>query len=222
MSPAILIVSFVLAAVLGAMTAGAVALLSLRTVRRAGEVWRSKYDALQIECARLDAQVEQLSSIERERQELRERLEYLAAEKSRLEASAERVPGLERENAALTDQLVRCKAENAALGTQVREQAEAFREKVTALTDVKSGIESGLKAMAADVLQSNQGAFLELANQAFEKHKASADAELAARQKAVAELVTPLKDTLQSYRQQVEQLEKSRSEAYGALSGELK
>lgn len=222
MSPAILIVSLVLAVAVGAISAGAVALLSLGKVRRAGEAWRAKCDALQIECARLDAQVGQLSSIERERQELRERLEYLAAEKSRLEAMAERVPGLERENAALTDQLVRCKAENAALGTQVREQAEAFREKVAALTDVKSGIESGLKAMAADVLQSNQGAFLELANQAFEKHKASADAELAARQKAVAELVTPLQDTLVRYRQQIEQLEKSRSEAYGALSGELK
>src|SRR6185312_2728130 len=110
MSPAILIVSFVLAVVLGAVIAGAVALLSLGKTRRTGEAWRAKCDALQIECARLDAQVGQLSSIERERQELRERLEYLAAEKSRLEAMAERVPGLERENAALTDQLVRCKA----------------------------------------------------------------------------------------------------------------
>lgn len=220
--PAVQILVFVLAFVFGAVVAGVAALVALRNARRAAEAWRARADALQIDCARLGAQVEQLSSVERERQDLRERLDYLTAEKSRLETTADRVPGLERENAALTDQLLRCRGEIAALTTQVREQAEAFREKVAALTDVKTGIESGLKAMAADVLQSSQGAFLELANETFQKHKATADAELAARQKAVAELVTPLQDTLQSYRQQIEQLEKSRAEAYGALSGELK
>src|SRR5205823_6095326 len=56
----------------------------------------------------------------------------------------------------------------------------------------------------------------------FEKHKVGADAELTARQTAVAELISPLQDMLQSYRQQIEQLERNRSEAYGALSGELK
>ncbi len=196
--------------------------LALRRAGAQSEQWRSRHDALQLERARLTAQGELVAPLEKERSDLRERLEYLHAEKSRLETTAERVPQLEREVAALTGELMNIGSANSALTTQVREQADAHREKVAALTDVKAGIESNLKAMAAEVLQSNQGTFLELANQAFAKHKVGADADLEARQKAVAELVSPLQETLLSYRQQIEQLERSRSEAYGSLSGELK
>ena len=214
--------SVIVGFVCGAALTGAVGVLILVKARRAGEAWRTRHDSLQIECARLSAQTGQLPSLERERQDLRERLDYLTVEKSRLEMTADRVPALEKDNAALTDQLLRLKTENAALSTRIAEQADAHREKVAALTEVRTGIESGLKAMAADVLQSSQGAFLELANETFQKHKATADATLAAREKAVADLVTPLTDTLQSYRAQIDQLEKSRAEAYGALSGELR
>lgn len=216
------VLAIIVAFVLGAAASGAVGIGVLRRERRASNEWREKHGALQIECARLGAQVAQITSLEHERQDLRQRVDQLTAERSRFESISDRVPALETENAALSDELVRCKSENAALATQVREQAEAFRDKAAALTDVKVGIESGLKAMAADVLQSSQGAFLELANETFQKHKATADADLAARHRAVAELVTPLQDTLQSYRQQIDQLERNRSEAYGALSGELR
>jgi DNA recombination protein RmuC len=56
----------------------------------------------------------------------------------------------------------------------------------------------------------------------FEKHKTGANAEFEAQQKAVEALVSPLRETLQTYRQQVEEMEKARSESYGALSAELK
>jgi DNA recombination protein RmuC len=186
------------------------------------EGWRTKYEAERLENSRYVGMVQQLAPLEQERHELRGRLESLTGDKSRLEAVADRVPALERDIAALNGELKNLSAANAALSTQVREQADAHVEKVAALTDVKSGIESELKAMAAEVLQSNQGTFLELANQAFEKHKVGADADLEARQKAVAELISPLQDTLVTYRQQIEQLERSRSEAYGSLAGELK
>src|SRR3984893_5221060 len=204
------------------MAFGAWALWGLRRARGEAEAWRARHEALQLELARARAQVELGAPVEKERKDLRERLEFLSAEKSRLETTAERVPQLEREVAALTGELMNTKSANSALTTQVREQADAHREKLAALTDVKSGIENNLKAMAAEVLQSNQGTFLELANQAFAKHKVGADADLEARQKAVAELVSPLQETLLSYRQQIEPLERSRAEAYGALSGELR
>lgn len=216
------VLAIIVAFALGAAASGVVGVGMFRRARRAREEWREKHGALQVELARLSAQVAQMASLEGECRDLKQRVDFLSGEKARLETISARVPALEGENAALRGELVRCKSDNAALATQVREQAEAFRDKVAALTDVKAGIESGLKAMAADVLQSSQGAFLELANETFQKHKATADAELAARQKAVAELVTPLQDTLQSYRQQIEQLERSRAEAYGALSEELK
>ena len=206
----------------GALACGLYFRMVLAKQRAEAEGWRAKYEAERLEHANDEGLLRQLAPLERERLELRERLEVLTGDKARLEAVAERVPALERAIAVLNGELMNLKSGNAALATQVREQADAQLEKVAALTDVKNGIESGLKAMAAEVLQSNQGTFLELANQAFEKHKVGADADLEARQKAVAELISPLQDTLVTYRQQIEQLERSRSEAYGSLSGELK
>ena len=215
-------INFLAGTLIGIFLCGVAGLLVLRSVRRSAVSWREKHDGLQVELARASAQVERLEVLEKERNDLRERLEYLTAEKSRLETTADRVPNLERQVAALTGDLSSLQASNSALSTQVREQARAHQEKIDALTDVKSGIETGLKGLVADVLKTNQGTFLELANQAFEKHKVGADADLEARQKAVAELVSPLQETLLGYRQQIEQLERSRSEAYGSLSGELK
>jgi DNA recombination protein RmuC len=216
------VLDMVIGFVLGALGSGAIGWLRVRSAHRAGQAWRARNEELQLQCVRLATETAQLSAIQGERQAMSVRIEALAAEASRLRSTAERVPLLERDNAELQAELLRCREERAALNTQAREQAEAFGEKVAALTEVRSAIESGLKMMAADVLQSSQGAFLKLANETFQKHKATADADLSARQKAVAELVTPLHTTLQHYKQQIEQLEKSRAEAYGALFGQLK
>jgi DNA recombination protein RmuC len=43
-----------------------------------------------------------------------------------------------------------------------------------------------------------------------------------ARQKAVQSLLAPLQQTLQTYKQQVDEMEKARSQSYGVLSAELK
>ena len=198
------------------------ALLGLRRARRAAEAWPTRHEALQLELARANAEAEFLGPTARERDSLRERLEYLTAEKSRLETTADRVPTLERQVALLTTDVANLQASNSGLSAQMREQTQAHQDKIAALSDVKAGIESHLKAMAAEVLQSNQGTFLELANQAFEKHKVGADAELEARQKAVEALVTPLGDSLRTFQAQVDELERSRARDYGALSIGLK
>jgi hypothetical protein len=51
--------------------------------------------------------------------------------------------------------------------------------------------------------------------------KRGADTELEVRQKAVEAPVSPLRETLH-YRQQVEEMEKARTQTYGAPSAELR
>src|SRR6202012_5159458 len=99
--------------------------------------WRTKYEAERLENSKYVGMVQQLAPLERERHELRARLESLTGDKSRLEAVADRVPALERDIAALNGELKNLSAANAALSTQVREQADAHVEKVAALTDVQ-------------------------------------------------------------------------------------
>ena len=163
-----------------------------------------------------------LTRVRLEAESWRSRHESQQLERAKFEAEAKRVPALEGRIESLLTELTQVRSMNVEAQTRLQEQARAHEEKIAALTDVRGGIDEGLRSMTAEALRTNQGAFLELANQVFEKHKVGADAELAARQAAVAELISPLQDMLQSYRGQIEQLERNRSEAYGALSGELK
>jgi DNA recombination protein RmuC len=110
----------------------------------------------------------------------------------------------------------------AALDARLREQSQGHAEKLALLAQVRGEIEKDLKNIAADALRANQGSLVELANEVLGKHRLGADADLAARQQAVETLVAPLKDTLQSYKTQVDELERARAHAFGALSVELR
>jgi len=111
---------------------------------------------------------------------------------------------------------------HAALAARLREQSQGHAEKLALLAQVRGEIEKDLKSIAADALRANQGSFVELANEVLEKHKLGAEADLAARQSAVENLVTPLRETLQGYKIQVDELERARAHAFGALSAEIR
>ncbi len=111
---------------------------------------------------------------------------------------------------AETDSLARAVAE-----TKLIEQDQGHREKIEALTAIRGGIEKDLKNIAADSLRENQSAFLQLANEVFDKHKQGASTELNA-------LVSPIHETLQAYQLNLTEIEKARVQSNGALSAELK
>jgi DNA recombination protein RmuC len=110
----------------------------------------------------------------------------------------------------------------AALDARLHEQAQGHADKLTLLAQVRGEIEKDLKNIAADALRANQGSLVELANEVLEKHRQGADADLAARQRAVEAVVGPLRETLHGYKTQVEELERVRAHAFGMLSSELK
>jgi DNA recombination protein RmuC len=141
--------------------------------------------------------------------------------RARLETEARRAADLAADVDQLRARLAAAAAENAALQAQSQEQAHAHAEKSPARAGARRDRED-LKVIAVDALRANQGSFVELANEILDKHKLSAGADLEARQKAVEALVAPLTETLQSYQQQIDALEKERVHAYGALSSEIK
>lgn len=145
-----------------------------------------------------------------------------AKSESAAEAEARRAAHLQPELQEVRAQLAAAMAETASLRAQLQEQAQAQAEKLALLGQVRGEIEKDLKTIAVDALRANQGTFVQLANEVFEKHKLSAGADLEARHKAVEILVAPLQETLESYRQHVEELERARLHAYGALTAEIK
>ncbi len=78
------------------------------------------------------------------------------------------------------------------------------------------------KALSAEALSKNNDQFLKLARESFSKlHQQSSD-DLGKRQQAIDSLVKPLKESLQNVQTKIGEIEKSRADAYGRLSEQLK
>ncbi|MEW5975036.1 MAG: DNA recombination protein RmuC [Acidobacteriota bacterium] len=146
---------------------------------------------------------------------------------------AQRVPVLEQnareleaERSKLLEQLGHLRSERAELETLLEEQRRSAQERLQLLQKemeaARDNLRDAFKALSAEALQTNNAAFLTLAQSALEKFQGQAQSELEERQKAVEVLVAPLKESLDRYEQQVQALEKSRSEAYGGLSEQVK
>ena len=70
-------------------------------------------------------------------------------------------------------------------------------------------------------LRANSDTFLQLARQNLETQQEKAKRELGDREKAVEDLVKPIRDALEASQKQIAELEKARSEAYGGIRNQL-
>ncbi len=83
------------------------------------------------------------------------------------------------------------------------------------------GLEKTFNALSHDALQSNNQAFLQLAQETLKQFHIQAAADLTQKEKAVENLVVPIKEALQKAEQQIQLMENARKEAYGALTRHL-
>ncbi|MBK7814300.1 MAG: DNA recombination protein RmuC [Rhodocyclaceae bacterium] len=91
-------------------------------------------------------------------------------------------------------------------------EAEAERLRLT----------DAFKALSADALERNNQRFLDLARLALERQQAEASGELEKRQQAIGELVSPMKESLSKFEQQIAGIEKSRIDAYATLTQQVR
>src|SRR5581483_138174 len=95
-------------------------------------------------------------------------------------------------------------------------------EKLELLSRAKDELGDAFKALSAEALRSNNESFLHLARTTLEKYQSEARGDLEKRQKAVEELVSPIRESLDKFDSQIREIEKSRGEAYGSLSEQVK
>jgi len=98
------------------------------------------------------------------------------------------------------------------------EETKAAVEKLAMLNEAQAKLSDAFKALSAEALQSNNAAFLNLANATLEKFQEGARSDLDKRQVAIDALVKPVKETLQKFDVKIGEIEKSRIEAYGGLT----
>ena len=101
------------------------------------------------------------------------------------------------------------------------EQQKQAQEKLALLDDAKRQLADAFKALAADALKSSNTSFLELAKTQLEKFQESARGDLEKRQTAIDELVKPVKESLGKVDAKLQEIEKSRIEAYSGLTEQV-
>jgi DNA recombination protein RmuC len=85
----------------------------------------------------------------------------------------------------------------------------------------KSLLETTFGSLSLQALEKNNRAFLQLAEQTLQRFQEKAKGELSEKEKAVENLVKPIKDALEKTEAQIRIMENERKEAYGSLHKHL-
>jgi DNA recombination protein RmuC len=108
-------------------------------------------------------------------------------------------------------------AGKARLESALESERKTSNEKIELVTRASEELRNAFKAMASDALKSNNLSFLVLAKESLERFQTEARGDLENRQKAVVDLVAPVRDSLHKVDAQIQQLEVERGKAYSAL-----
>src|ERR1700729_2510346 len=108
-------------------------------------------------------------------------------------------------------------AGKARLESALESERKSSNEKIELVTRASEELRNAFKAMASDALKSNNSSFLVIAEETLKRFQSQAKGDLDARHKAVADLVAPVRDSLNKVDAQIQQLEVERGKAYSAL-----
>lgn len=109
----------------------------------------------------------------------------------------------------------------ARLEAALESERKASVEKIELLTRAGEELQNAFKALAADALKSNNLSFLQIAQETLKRFQSEAKSDLDARKKAVEDLVTPVRESLEKVDEQIQEMEIARSEAYGDLRAQV-
>jgi DNA recombination protein RmuC len=144
-----------------------------------------------------------------------------AALQARLSFTDKQLAAEKAELARLSDDLQKLVASRARLESALDSERKASNEKIALLTEAGENLQNAFKALAADALKSNNSSFLQIAQETLKRFQSQAQGDLEARQKAVADLVAPVRESLGKVDVQIQQMEVARSQAYGDLKAQV-
>jgi DNA recombination protein RmuC len=125
------------------------------------------------------------------------------------------------EHARLRESYVEIKAAQAEIEGKASESQKAAEEKIALLEDAHRRLSETFRALSAEALNTNNQAFLDLARATLERFQDGARADLDGRQRAIDELVRPLRESLTKVEGNLHEIEKARVAAYAGLSEQV-
>jgi DNA recombination protein RmuC len=116
----------------------------------------------------------------------------------------------------------RTREENAQLRAELEGERRAAEERLSSFNKATEELAEKFKALSRDALKDNNQSFLDLAQRTLEKFQENAKGDLEHRQKAIDQLVKPLKESLEKVDGKIGELEKTRAGAYSELREQVK
>jgi DNA recombination protein RmuC len=135
-----------------------------------------------------------------------------------------RLAGAERDLASARQELALKTSQNVQLDRDLaglRANLENEKKNAAIVISARDEMKAQFEALAASTLQANTKTFLELAQTKLADFQNQAKGDLTERQKAIETLVKPIHESLTKFDGQIQQIEKSRHEAYGSLLSQV-
>lgn len=143
---------------------------------------------------------------------LKERLE---GKESELQKLRDAVDGEVAEHRRAREESVQLKAALEGERRAAQERKDSFKQAAEELSEK-------FKALSRDALKDNNQSFLDLAHSTLQRFQQGAKGDLELKQKAIDELVRPLKESLERVDSKIGELEKTRVGAYSELREQVK
>ena len=124
-------------------------------------------------------------------------------------------------HARLQQDLAAAQQDRARLGAELEAERRTTADKLALLEGARSALKESFGALSAEALKTNNEAFLHLATASLGKTQEAATTDLAARQKEIAGLVQPLRESLGKISEHMQQVDRDRATSSQALTTQL-
>src|SRR5688572_11152840 len=114
------------------------------------------------------------------------------------------------------------RTDNSQLQAELEGERRAAQERLSSFNRATDELTEKFKALSRDALKDNNQSFLQLAHSTLEKFQETARGDLEHRQKAIDQLIRPLKESLEKVDGKIGALEKERAGAYSELREQVK
>ncbi len=133
----------------------------------------------------------------------------------------DRLTARESESTALNEENRKLGEEKIRLETEIMSQKERAEEKLAVIEEAEKKLTDAFKALSSDALKSNNQSFIELAKASLEKYQEGAKGDLEQRQKAIDQMVKPIRESIDKVDVKIQNLEKVREGAYAGLTEKI-
>jgi DNA recombination protein RmuC len=120
------------------------------------------------------------------------------------------------------DALAKAQQSEAGLRARLDAEQKNAAEKLALLEQARDSLKDAFAAISADLLAQNNSRFLELAREKFGELQQTAIGDLASRQKAIGDLVAPLRESLSKVDAKLQDVDRDRASSHAALTEQLR